>query len=156
MGAQTGSVCVFVSRANPIVGACEEPIPPTILAMCNRPRDPRAPPQRPGSQIQLFIDRDTVLAAVALVVVHEPPHVGGLDEVAVLVVPLDRPVEPSEELHAVRIVGHQRMGESRGLVDERPGCRHPVRSEEHMSELQSPMYLVCRLLLEKKNIYRTT
>src|SRR5437879_7292407 len=25
----------------------------------------------------------------------------------------------------------------------------PVRSEEHTSELQSPMYLVCRLLLEK-------
>ena len=24
------------------------------------------------------------------------------------------------------------------------------RSEEHTSELQSPMYLVCRLLLEKK------
>src|SRR5437879_8439439 len=28
--------------------------------------------------------------------------------------------------------------------------RGPVRSEEHTSELQSPMYLVCRLLLEKK------
>src|SRR5436189_385887 len=27
----------------------------------------------------------------------------------------------------------------------------PERSEEHTSELQSPMYLVCRLLLEKKN-----
>src|SRR5437879_11330839 len=27
------------------------------------------------------------------------------------------------------------------------------RSEEHTSELQSPMYLVCRLLLEKKNKY---
>src|SRR5437762_10587264 len=26
-----------------------------------------------------------------------------------------------------------------------------IRSEEHTSELQSPMYLVCRLLLEKKN-----
>src|SRR5437764_9075844 len=26
-----------------------------------------------------------------------------------------------------------------------------TRSEEHTSELQSPMYLVCRLLLEKKN-----
>src|SRR5437764_6216631 len=25
-----------------------------------------------------------------------------------------------------------------------------IRSEEHTSELQSPMYLVCRLLLEKK------
>src|SRR5437764_11621798 len=28
-------------------------------------------------------------------------------------------------------------------------CAH-FRSEEHTSELQSPMYLVCRLLLEKK------
>src|SRR5437763_9044713 len=26
------------------------------------------------------------------------------------------------------------------------------RSEEHTSELQSPMYIVCRLLLEKKKI----
>src|SRR5438552_14807676 len=29
------------------------------------------------------------------------------------------------------------------------------RSEEHTSELQSPDHLVCRLLLEKKNITRT-
>src|SRR5438876_6134671 len=29
-----------------------------------------------------------------------------------------------------------------------PGC--PFRSEEHTSELQSPVHLVCRLLLEKK------
>src|SRR5437764_10044099 len=29
---------------------------------------------------------------------------------------------------------------------------HSRRSEEHTSELQSPMYLVCRLLLEKKNL----
>src|SRR3712207_8632236 len=29
--------------------------------------------------------------------------------------------------------------------------RRPVRSEEHTSELQSRQYLVCRLLLEKKN-----
>src|SRR5690348_18200801 len=28
---------------------------------------------------------------------------------------------------------------------------HLARSEEHMSELQSPVHLVCRLLLEKKN-----
>src|SRR5687768_17974705 len=27
---------------------------------------------------------------------------------------------------------------------------HPVRSEEHTSELQSRLHLVCRLLLEKK------
>src|SRR5437764_9620658 len=34
------------------------------------------------------------------------------------------------------------------------GVRHngALRSEEHTSELQSPMYLVCRLLLEKKKL----
>src|SRR3712207_7254610 len=31
-----------------------------------------------------------------------------------------------------------------------------LRSEEHTSELQSRQYLVCRLLLEKKNILNTT
>src|SRR5437879_7238012 len=39
----------------------------------------------------------------------------------------------------------------RGMLPARLMCpSHPVRSEEHTSELQSPMYLVCRLLLEKK------
>src|SRR5208337_3320279 len=32
----------------------------------------------------------------------------------------------------------------------------PARSEEHTSELQSPMYLVCRLLLEKKKLHYHT
>src|SRR5690348_17863695 len=41
------------------------------------------------------------------------------------------------------------------LVGVRPGALHPPgvhvgRSEEHTSELQSPVHLVCRLLLEKK------
>src|SRR5436189_4448844 len=39
---------------------------------------------------------------------------------------------------------HPGRGRRRG-TRQRPG-----RSEEHTSELQSPMYLVCRLLLEKK------
>src|SRR5437762_9124317 len=34
--------------------------------------------------------------------------------------------------------------------ESRSGDALAVRSEEHTSELQSPMYLVCRLLLEKK------
>src|SRR3712207_8856937 len=44
-----------------------------------------------------------------------------------------------------------------GRVRHRPGCggrQGPGtarRSEEHTSELQSRQYLVCRLLLEKKN-----
>src|SRR2546429_1007549 len=32
-----------------------------------------------------------------------------------------------------------------------PGVRVHLRSEEHTSELQSRLHLVCRLLLEKKN-----
>src|SRR5437764_8755656 len=41
---------------------------------------------------------------------------------------------------------------SNGAVPVRrtPAAPDPQRSEEHTSELQSPMYLVCRLLLEKK------
>src|SRR3712207_8033079 len=35
--------------------------------------------------------------------------------------------------------------------DRRQGGRERRRSEEHTSELQSRQYLVCRLLLEKKN-----
>src|SRR3712207_7864416 len=36
-------------------------------------------------------------------------------------------------------------------ADGNPHPRAPPRSEEHTSELQSRQYLVCRLLLEKKN-----
>src|SRR5690348_18099256 len=46
-------------------------------------------------------------------------------------------------------------GVARGARGARQGVRLPVgalRSEEHTSELQSPVHLVCRLLLEKKNI----
>src|SRR3712207_8950397 len=60
------------------------------------------------------------------------------------------------DLDAVADVHEQRhldLGarlERRGLV---AAARRGValRSEEHMSELQSRQYLVCRLLLEKKN-----
>src|SRR5690348_17441691 len=36
-------------------------------------------------------------------------------------------------------------------IRKRPPRRSELRSEEHTSELQSPVHLVCRLLLEKKN-----
>src|SRR5437762_10504983 len=41
-------------------------------------------------------------------------------------------------------------GDLRGRAEIRRPVPVPPRSEEHTSELQSPMYLVCRLLLEKK------
>src|ERR1017187_5487257 len=45
-------------------------------------------------------------------------------------------------------VGRRRVSFRRPANDREP------RSEEHTSELQSPMYLVCRLLLEKNIIIR--
>src|SRR5438876_7813257 len=42
------------------------------------------------------------------------------------------------------------VGSARGAEAE-GGQHHDRRSEEHTSELQSPVHLVCRLLLEKKN-----
>src|SRR5260370_8439073 len=42
--------------------------------------------------------------------------------------------------------------ESPGPIADQRTCRvRPSRSEEHTSELQSHLNLVCRLLLEKKN-----
>src|SRR3712207_7634124 len=40
-------------------------------------------------------------------------------------------------------------------TDRACATRQHARSEEHTSELQSRQYLVCRLLLEKKNISAT-
>src|SRR5437762_10300634 len=44
----------------------------------------------------------------------------------------------------------ERAGGSREAVAAHRVGDRDHRSEEHTSELQSPMYLVCRLLLEKK------
>src|SRR3712207_7020168 len=49
---------------------------------------------------------------------------------------------------------HPAVGQRRVLVGARVVDRVQVaRSEEHTSELQSRQYLVCRLLLEKKNAH---
>src|SRR3712207_7792892 len=59
--------------------------------------------------------------------------------------------DPGVEDAARRLLGAMRftgMVEVEFKRDARTG-----RSEEHTSELQSRQYLVCRLLLEKKNIY---
>src|SRR3712207_7007058 len=42
---------------------------------------------------------------------------------------------------------------TRAGADAADTIAHATRSEEHTSELQSRQYLVCRLLLEKKNHY---
>src|SRR5258708_23055710 len=56
----------------------------------------------------------------------------------------------SKPLHAIErgIAGVER-------TVQRPNARWraAARSEEHTSELQSPDHLVCRLLLQKKNVH---
>src|SRR5437762_6567101 len=64
----------------------------------------------------------------------------------------------------LRLVGGERHAQERQARDhlrDAVADRGGGRSEEHTSELQSPMYLVCRLLLEKKKknlflLYSTT
>src|SRR5690348_3022460 len=48
------------------------------------------------------------------------------------------------------VCGIERIGCGGAGGDDDAGSPHG-RSEEHTSELQSPVHLVCRLLLEKKN-----
>src|SRR3712207_8350458 len=55
------------------------------------------------------------------------------------------PRDGKELLHVEVGLGSRLTLERIGLVG------HADRSEEHTSELQSRQYLVCRLLLEKKN-----
>src|SRR5437762_11425034 len=60
---------------------------------------------------------------------------------------------PSTELGdaADRLQRRYGVGRAAGRIGFGLGGRDGERrSEEHTSELQSPMYLVCRLLLEKK------
>src|SRR5687768_17924431 len=60
-------------------------------------------------------------------------------------------------LHARRLSGVYRTGLRRSasgnVAVAGVGFARAVRSEEHTSELQSRLHLVCRLLLEKKKSY---
>src|SRR5207248_11772616 len=66
--------------------------------------------------------------------------------------PARRPERQASDGRA-RSVRAPREEEGCGACNSRHGGE-PPRSEEHTSELQSPYDLVCRLLLEKKKVYR--
>src|SRR3712207_7845804 len=65
---------------------------------------------------------------------------------------LDRHLELLARDEPAQLRGHHHAVAVRlVLVDDRAERVDRLRSEEHTSELQSRQYLVCRLLLEKKN-----
>src|SRR3712207_8954550 len=70
------------------------------------------------------------------------------------------PAQPARLLPALPPAARPRLSPGAALEDPPPALGrgrpvpwplHVTRSEEHTSELQSRQYLVCRLLLEKKN-----
>src|SRR2546422_2952047 len=68
---------------------------------------------------------------------------------------LTDPVDHDDALEQLVRKIEERRGRSRTVMDAPVNLvgDHP-RSEEHTSELQSRLHLVCRLLLEKKNTSR--
>src|SRR5690242_20999900 len=54
--------------------------------------------------------------------------------------------------HAEPAAASAKLGDIHGCVHPRGAFAKGARSEEHTSELQSHVNLVCRLLLEKKNM----
>src|SRR3989449_5820610 len=74
---------------------------------------------------------------------------------------LEKPLTPEGVLTTLRaalelartLAENRRLHEALGHSDPLVGVSK--RSEEHTSELQSRLHLVCRLLLEKKKKYKT-
>src|SRR3989449_7662488 len=70
-----------------------------------------------------------------------------------LPIPARLTAEPAEDLRVDDAQARTRQHRDRQLRDHRHVKR---RSEEHTSELQSRLHLVCRLLLEKKKNHTAT
>src|SRR3989449_6454213 len=70
---------------------------------------------------------------------------------------LFRSPELLADFHPVRVLQRQRVHRDDHEVDRKrePSAAEAQRSEEHTSELQSRLHLVCRLLLEKKKKKQT-
>src|SRR5579875_3145016 len=76
------------------------------------------------SEEERGVDRNAVRLAVARVVVDEPEHVDGLEDLVVFVEELERPVQPEHGLHA--LVGDKGVGPTWALAQEVPRARDPV------------------------------
>src|SRR5437879_10630032 len=121
---------------------------PEVIDRVDRQAD-EATHQRPIDPDELQVASDRELEAPGGRV-RIPAGDGLGDEVADLLPvllhdPHDQVGHHGVDLVEQRVVGGERLGEGADTTVQRP-----LRSEEHTSELQSPMYLVCRLLLEKK------
>src|SRR2546422_4192214 len=69
--------------------------------------------------------------------------------------PLAEVVGYGSSADSFRITDIQQEGKG-AIAAMSQACKQAGRSEEHTSELQSRLHLVCRLLLEKKKKYKQT
>ena len=67
-----------------------------------------------------------MLAAIALVVIDEPPDIDRFDEITVVVVELEWSLEPAKQLDSVGIVAHQGVDQAGSFVDEVAGAGNPI------------------------------
>src|SRR5260370_15443074 len=94
-----------------------------------------------SSFFPIFFFNDTATTEIYTLSLHDalPIYLGALDGVGLHWAGLGRTGDFQD--HRLQPLGHSSEG---------------VRSEEHTSELQSHLNLVCRLLLEKKKTYSCT
>src|SRR3712207_8321816 len=95
----------------------------------------------------VFFFNDTATTEIYTHSLHDALPIYGLDAIVEQQVGAEEPQGQRERPH---------LAQRGGKLPEPAARAHGVdvpnrRSEEHTSELQSRQYLVCRLLLEKKN-----
>src|SRR3712207_9509273 len=91
-----------------------------------------------------FFFNDTATTEIYTLSLHDALPISHLRRLA-----LERPLLLLRGARFLRGFARRAVGAGALALRKEPG-RHPRRSEEHTSELQSRQYLVCRLLLEKK------
>src|SRR5437762_4869859 len=133
---------------------------PLVITACGR-REPRESVPDSAAAVRASVPHDTTFAGTTAPVQRASPRPGAPPRIL-------RSVEvasgPGYDRVVFEFAGDSVPGyhvEYTTTLVRRCGSGDPVsvagagtlvvrRSEEHTSELQSPMYLVCRLLLEKK------
>src|SRR5687768_9192337 len=140
--------------------AFRRPDEPTGLVIFALVHSLRPPDREPPRLATLTPDQEAVITAFLEALTHDPVHEHTHDDAAQAIAewwsPNARHRPTTAELEARRHapVTYHEVGGSEYRVTlpttfMTSGLRH-VRSEEHTSELQSRLHLVCRLLLEKK------
>src|SRR5687767_15491515 len=102
----------------------------------------------PAGRIECAVDQPAASSRGMALIAHPHPLFGGTLDNKVVQTLARAFVDLGYETWRPNFRG---VGQTEGVHDEGRGELEDLRSEEHTSELQSLAYLVCRLLLEKKN-----